>query len=142
MKFEHDREADAIYVYLSSRPYARGVDLDNERRIDYAADGSAIGVELLCVSGGVNVASLPYEEDIAKLLVGQGIDWYRPGLYPTTVARPITTMVLTSSIEAEVLKVVSDEFSIRTGSIEDPPYLQFGKEERYQHERVGEEVTV
>ena len=43
---KYDREADAIYISLAKAPYAYGKDLDKERRIDYAADGTPIGVEI------------------------------------------------------------------------------------------------
>jgi len=68
MTHKYDREADAIYIYLSNAPYAYGKDLDNERRIDYAADGTPIGVEITCVSAGVDVEDLPQSHEITKLL--------------------------------------------------------------------------
>lgn len=68
IRFRHDPEADAVYIRLSDEPYAYGEDLDRERRIDYAADGTLIGVELLCVSTGVDLHDLPRAEEIAKLL--------------------------------------------------------------------------
>ena len=68
MRLEHDPDADAIYIHLRDLPYAFGEDLDHERRIDYAADGQPIGVELLCVSQGVNVDDLPEKEAITRLL--------------------------------------------------------------------------
>ena len=68
MRMEYDREADAIYVYLGDAPYAYGEHLDNERRIDYSADGTPIGVELLCVSTGVITNDLPHRGEIEQLL--------------------------------------------------------------------------
>ncbi|MCL0053138.1 DUF2283 domain-containing protein [Dehalococcoidales bacterium] len=68
MKFKYDAEADAIYIYLSEKPYAYGTDLDDERRIDYASDNTPIGVELLCVSDGVNWDGLPCKDEIAEIL--------------------------------------------------------------------------
>ena len=65
---EHDPEADALYIRLSDRPYAYGEDFGDERRVDYAADGSPIGVELLCVSLGVDLADLPRAQQIAEAL--------------------------------------------------------------------------
>jgi len=73
MRMEYDREADAIYVYLSDASYAYGKNLDNERRIDYDADGNPMGVELLCVSDGVNMHDLPQSEEISRLLEGKNI---------------------------------------------------------------------
>lgn len=68
MTHKYDREADAIYIYLAKAPYAYGRDLDDERRVDYAADGTPIGVEITCVSTGVDVEDLPQSAEIAKLL--------------------------------------------------------------------------
>ncbi len=68
MKLKHDKIADAIYIKLSKMPYAYGKDLDDLRRIDYASDNTPRGVELLCVSRGVNLDSLPHKDKIAKLL--------------------------------------------------------------------------
>ncbi|MBL7125271.1 MAG: DUF2283 domain-containing protein [Dehalococcoidales bacterium] len=73
MKMKYDREADALYVYLSDKPYAYGRDLDNERRIDYAADGTPIGIELLSVSKGVNPDDLPEQSEVIDLLESQNI---------------------------------------------------------------------
>jgi uncharacterized protein YuzE len=73
MKFEYDKEADAIYVYLSNKPYSYGKELDNERIIDYSEDGEPIGVELLCVSHGVIVDDLPNRKEIENYLDKKGI---------------------------------------------------------------------
>jgi uncharacterized protein YuzE len=70
---EYDREADAAYVQLRNLPYTVGKDLDDDRRIDYAADGSPIGVELLNVSLGVKIKGLPEGDQIALLLRREGI---------------------------------------------------------------------
>jgi len=70
---KYDREADALYVYLSDKPYAYGRDLDNERHIDYAADGTPIGIELLSVSKGVNPDDLPEQSEVIDLLESQNI---------------------------------------------------------------------
>ena len=76
MEFKHDTEADAVYISLSNKPYAYGKDLDDERRIDYAADGTPVGVEILCVSKGVNVESVPRKDEIAEMLETNGIKAY------------------------------------------------------------------
>ncbi len=68
MRHTYDRRADAVYITLSDKPYAFGEDLDHERRVDYAADGTPIGVELTCVSDGVNVDELPHKAKIIQLL--------------------------------------------------------------------------
>lgn len=64
----YDEEADAIYIRLSDNPYAYGEELDPERRIDYSPDGRVVGVELLCVSTGVDVRNLPEPDLISDIL--------------------------------------------------------------------------
>ena len=76
MRVEYDKEADAIYIYLGNAPYAYGKDLDHERRIDFAQDGTPIGVELLCVSTGVITDDLPNRADIEQALDDRGIKVY------------------------------------------------------------------
>ena len=73
MELKYDRIADAIYIKLSNMPYAYGKDLDDLRRIDYDADGNPRGIELLCVSEGVDVIDLPNSEEIARMLVDKRI---------------------------------------------------------------------
>lgn len=76
MRLEHDPEADAAYVRLSDKPYAYGIDLDEERRVDYDANDCPIGVEVLNISHGVNVEGLPFAEEIMNLLEKHGIEAY------------------------------------------------------------------
>lgn len=68
LEYKHDAEADAIYIRLSEKQYAYGEDLDPERRVDYSADGTPVGIELLCVSSGVDLRDLPQRKSIADLL--------------------------------------------------------------------------
>ena len=68
-----DREADAVDVTLSDQPYAFGEDIDHERRVDYAADGSPIGSELLWVSEGVDLSNLPRVDEVTAALRQLGI---------------------------------------------------------------------
>jgi len=74
MRIEHDKAADAMYIHIGTGLYARGEDLDDERRVDYDSGGAPIGVELLCVSQGVNIEGLPDADEIARVLKGQGIN--------------------------------------------------------------------
>jgi len=84
MEIKFDSEADAVYVQFSSRPYGWGRELDDWRRIDYASDDQPIGVELLCVSNGVNIDQLPYWESIGEALADRGIRVYRLEQYSFT----------------------------------------------------------
>ena len=76
MKLEYDRQADAIYILLTDKPYAYGKDLDKERRIDYDADGNPRGIELLCVSTGVITDDLPQQAEVERMLGDKGIRVY------------------------------------------------------------------
>lgn len=73
MRLERDPEADAVYVYLGRKKYAYGIDIDGQRRVDYSADGSPIGVELLNVSAGVDLTGLPRAGEIIGMLDAKGI---------------------------------------------------------------------
>jgi uncharacterized protein YuzE len=68
-----DREADAVYVKHSDQLYAFGEDIDHERRVDYAEDGTPIGIELLCVSEGVDLSNLPDADEVTAALRQLGI---------------------------------------------------------------------
>ena len=68
MEIKYDRKADAIYVQLSSAPYAYGKDLDSERRIDYDSHGKPRGIEITCVSQGVDLDDLPYSAELERRL--------------------------------------------------------------------------
>jgi len=76
MKYTYDREADAIYIYLSDAPYAYGKDLDEERRIDYDAKGNPRGIELLCASTGVITDGLPFRSEVERILGDNHIKVY------------------------------------------------------------------
>jgi len=68
VEIRYDKEADAVYLRLSDEQYAYGEELDPERRIDYDADGKPIGIELLCVSEGVDLRNLPEYDAVSELL--------------------------------------------------------------------------
>jgi uncharacterized protein YuzE len=67
-KVRYDQEAQAIYVRLSDKAYAYGEDIDHERRVDYADDGTPVGVEFLCVDEGVDLSDIPQADAIADAL--------------------------------------------------------------------------
>ncbi|MBI4496465.1 MAG: DUF2283 domain-containing protein [Chloroflexi bacterium] len=75
MQLKYDPEADAIYIRFSDQKSAkmrtvRG-NLGNAA-VDYAADGSVVGVELLGVSAGIDLRGLPESEQIGALLQDHG----------------------------------------------------------------------
>ena len=73
LKVDHDPEANALYVRLSDKPREYGRGLGDERYIDYAEDGTAIGVEFTCVSSGVDLHDVPRGDEIAAALRPLGI---------------------------------------------------------------------
>ncbi len=76
MEFQYDRDADCAYILINKLPYSYSKELDETRFIDYAEDGTVIGVELLYVGSGVDITGLPYESEIAKLLEQHNIKVY------------------------------------------------------------------
>lgn len=76
MKYTYDKEANAVYIYLNEKPYSFGRRLDNERSIDYADDGTPIGVEMLYVNSGVNITGFPEPDEISLVLGEIGIPVY------------------------------------------------------------------
>ena len=43
----YDKEAGAVYVYLSDKPYSSGTVVDIPVRLDRSGDGAIIGIEIL-----------------------------------------------------------------------------------------------
>jgi uncharacterized protein YuzE len=67
MKVELDRQHDAAYFAFSATASVRQVKLDTAR-INYAADGSVVGVEFISPSRGVNLAGVPHAAEIEREL--------------------------------------------------------------------------
>ena len=63
-----DTQPVNVYVELSPAPYAYGQVLERGRIVDYAADGTPIGVEFVAVDGCASVAMLPQADAIAAAL--------------------------------------------------------------------------
>lgn len=73
MLLEYDESVDAAYLTLSDAPWHHQVRLDDARGIDYAADGSVTGIEILSPrSHGVRLEGLPYPEDVTRVLRSVG----------------------------------------------------------------------
>jgi uncharacterized protein YuzE len=50
MRFEFDREANALYIYLQEIPYgavARTIEIEDGANLDIARDGQVLGIEFL-----------------------------------------------------------------------------------------------
>jgi uncharacterized protein YuzE len=71
MQIEYDEQADALYIPMGDTAYSRGTDLDDRRRIDYADDGSVVGIELLFPSLGIDIDGLPLDARTIETLQWQ-----------------------------------------------------------------------
>lgn len=78
LKYTYDEEADAAYILLSDAPFAYGQDLDCSRRIDFSSDRKPIGIELLNVSQGVQLADLPAEQEVGVVLKAHNVQILTP----------------------------------------------------------------
>ena len=64
IKVVSDTRSDGIYTHLIDESVAYTRELDLNRTVDYAADGTLVGIDLLEVSGGIDLSGLPGEESI------------------------------------------------------------------------------
>ena len=70
---EYDESVDTAYLTVSDDVWARQERLDDARGIDYAGDGSVIGIELLSPRRkGVVLDGLPFTDDVARVLRSVG----------------------------------------------------------------------
>jgi uncharacterized protein YuzE len=66
---EYDESVDAAYLQMSEASVERHVQLDDARGVDYAADGSLVGIEILSPRrNGVLLDGLPYPADVARVV--------------------------------------------------------------------------
>ena len=75
-RYKYDADADCAYILINDLPHAYSEAIDDTRFVDYAEDGTIIGVELLYVTSGVDVSGLPCEVEIGKLLEKHNIKVY------------------------------------------------------------------
>ena len=72
-----DTRSDGIYTQLVDKPVAYTKELDHDRIIDYAADGTPVGIDLLNASGGVDFTDLPDGDTIFDLWIEHLSNKYR-----------------------------------------------------------------
>ena len=66
---EYDESVDAAYPQLTDAAMDHQVRLYDARGINYAADGSVIGIEILSPRRmGVRMEGLPYPDDVARVM--------------------------------------------------------------------------
>lgn len=72
---EYDESVDAAYLQVSDVAIHRHVQLDDARGVDYAADGSVVGIELLSPRRkGVRLEGLPYSDDVGRVMQSCGFE--------------------------------------------------------------------
>ena len=70
---EYDEAVDAAYLTVSEAEFHHRESLDDARGINYAADGSVIGIELLSPRRkGVVLDGLPYPDDVERVIRSVG----------------------------------------------------------------------
>lgn len=70
---EYDEAVDAAYLSVSEADVHRTERLDDARGVDYAVDGSVIGIELLSPRRqGVILDGLPYPDDVERVIRAVG----------------------------------------------------------------------
>ncbi len=66
---EYDESADAAYLQLTDAAWHHQQRLDDARGINYAEDGSVIGIEILSPRRkGVQLDGLPFADDVARVM--------------------------------------------------------------------------
>lgn len=66
---EYDESVDAAYLRVTDDPMHHQVRLDDARGINYAADGTVIGIEILSPRRkGVQLDGLPHPNDVARVM--------------------------------------------------------------------------
>lgn len=58
MRIEFDKEADALYMYLSKKKIVRTVPVSENIIIDFDEKGGIVGIEMLSVSRQISAKSL------------------------------------------------------------------------------------
>ena len=135
MKHTYDKEANAVYIYLCEKPYSFGRRLDDERSIDYAHDGTPIGIEILYVSSGVNVTGLPESDELIKLFEGINIPAYN------YEAKADDQAIFSSISKANLCYAIADGLFIAQDDIQQCTFLHTRQIPRSIRFPVAEEVT-
>ena len=73
MLLEYDESVDAAYLAITDGPGHHQVRLDDARGINYAEDGSVMGIEILSPRRkGMALEGLPFPADVARVMRSVG----------------------------------------------------------------------
>lgn len=67
----YDEATDSLYLLFHVTEWDHQVNLDDRRAIDYARDGTVIGIEILSASRGVDLEGLPFVQDLERILAAR-----------------------------------------------------------------------
>jgi uncharacterized protein YuzE len=73
MKLSMDRAIGVAYIELIDGFVDHTVRLDQDRMIDYDAEGRVMGYEFLSIRRGVDLSDLPHREELARLFVDHDV---------------------------------------------------------------------
>ncbi len=109
MELPHDTKADALYIRLSDKHFALTKSLDDRRHVNYAQDGSPIGIEVLYPSLGVNVDELPFEAAIGRLLEEHGFKVVSALMTGYGAVKPVSAPEDFKKIRDEIEQTIAEE---------------------------------
>lgn len=69
----YDRDADVLYVRLNEGKSARQSRLGDLRIIDMSEEGTVLGIEFVCASGGVDLRDIPFAQRVQQLIHDSGL---------------------------------------------------------------------
>jgi uncharacterized protein YuzE len=70
---EYDESVDAAYLVAADGTWDHQERLDDARGINYASDGTVLGIEILSPRRrGVQLDGLPYPDDVARVIHAVG----------------------------------------------------------------------
>ena len=64
----YSETADALYVQLQEAEVTKVTPVDDSRIVDYAADGSVVGVEFLTASAGIDPRDIPERTRLEEMI--------------------------------------------------------------------------
>ena len=68
----HDKLGDVLYVDITPGETSYSKPIDENRVIDFGSNHLPVGIEFFNVSKGIDLSSLPYEEELASFFGERG----------------------------------------------------------------------
>ena len=71
-EMHYDQTGDVLYIDITPDQTSYSKLIDDNRVIDFGADHLPVGIEFFNVSEGIDLASLPYEEELSEFFGEKG----------------------------------------------------------------------